>query len=277
MDKVFFTYIDWTLEDPPRPFYVGKGMFTRVRKPMRNVYWQNITAKYGWRREVVLGTKDESFAFEEEKRRIAQLGTFEDGTPGRWGANLTEGGEGCSGLIVSDQTRRKQSLAGKGKKRSSETRKRMSEAKLGASNPMKRVECVEKVRQANLGRKESLDTVEKKRAYQLSLGDNHPMKRPEVRAKFVGDLNPAKRPDVRKLLSEKCPFKRDDVKLLISGENNVNAKLDWDKVRDIRARYAVGGISHRELATMYNVTKRAITCVINNLTWVEQSAKVSKE
>lgn len=97
MKGIFFNYVDWTLEDVPRPFYVGKGKLPRVQLHERNAYWKNIATKFGWRREIVLATKDEQFAFEEEKRRIAVLGTFEDGTPGRWGANLTEGGEGPSG------------------------------------------------------------------------------------------------------------------------------------------------------------------------------------
>lgn len=96
-NDVFYNYIDWTLEVQPRPFYVGKGKYHRTKLRERNAYWKNIVAKYGWRREIVLATKDEKFALEEEKRRIAELGTFEDGTPGRWGANLTEGGEGRSG------------------------------------------------------------------------------------------------------------------------------------------------------------------------------------
>lgn len=97
MDNVFFNYIDWTLEENPRPFYVGKGKIKRVQQRERNAYWKNIAAKHGWRREVVYVTKDEAHAFEEEKRRILEQGTFEDGTPGRWGANLSEGGEGPSG------------------------------------------------------------------------------------------------------------------------------------------------------------------------------------
>jgi hypothetical protein len=61
--RVFYTYIDLTLEDVPRAFYVGKGVISRVRKRERNVYWQNITAKYGWRREVVFTNGEEQSVF----------------------------------------------------------------------------------------------------------------------------------------------------------------------------------------------------------------------
>jgi hypothetical protein len=45
--------------------------------------------------------------------------------------NKTDGGEGSSGAIVSEETRRKQSEAMKGKKQSEETRRKKSEAKKG--------------------------------------------------------------------------------------------------------------------------------------------------
>lgn len=113
--NVYFAYVDWTLEASPRVFYVGKGNLKRTQKRERNTYWKNIAAKHGWRREVLLATKDESFAFEEEKRHIAEFGTFEDGTLGRWGANLTEGGEGASGYKHTQETRQKLSEMREGK------------------------------------------------------------------------------------------------------------------------------------------------------------------
>lgn len=139
---MFFTYVDWTLEDVSRPFYVGKGDLKRTQRVERNPYWKNIAAKHGWRREIVLATKDESFAFEEEKRRIAELGTFEDGTPGRWGANLTEGGEGASGYKHTDETRMLLSGLRKGKSpwnkgvpHSDDTRAKVSNANKGRVLP----------------------------------------------------------------------------------------------------------------------------------------------
>ena len=125
---IFFIYIDWTLEEIPRAFYVGKGVYGRVHKRERNIYWKNIVIKYGWRREVIFATKSESFAFEQEKRLIAELGTFEDGTLGCWGANLTEGGEGFYGGKHTTETREAIGYAQRGKPKSDETRRRMSEA-----------------------------------------------------------------------------------------------------------------------------------------------------
>lgn len=233
---IYHVYLDWTEEPVPRVFYVGKGTAKRVKNVInRSQLWKSCAAKYGWKlnfRQVILSTKEEEFAYEEEIRLIAEYGTYRNVTG--WGANRTRGGEG------------------------------------GVSGPthyMKNPENVELLRSKLIGRKDSEETRNKKRAYQLSLGENHPMKRPDVRAKFVGEANPAKRPEVRAILSKNCPFKREDVKVLLRGERNANAKLTWELVKEIRRKYADGGTTHNRLAFDYGVTKRTITCVLNNLTW----------
>lgn len=189
-DKVFYNYIDWTLEKSPRAFYVGKGLIKRTQRRERNTYWQRIAAKYGWRREVVLATKDESFAFEEEKRRIAELGTFEDGTPGRWGANLTEGGGGIGGWKPSQE---------------------WIKARSGENNPFFGV-----------------------------TGENHP---------FFGKSHTL------------------EWKLARSGENHHAAKLTVEDVKEIRARYADGNCTQKQLANVYGVTQCVISCIVRGKNW----------
>jgi len=44
---VFFIYIDWTLEDQSRPFYVGKGTIDRIMIRERNKHWCRIADKHG--------------------------------------------------------------------------------------------------------------------------------------------------------------------------------------------------------------------------------------
>jgi sugar (pentulose or hexulose) kinase len=51
------------------------------------------------------------------------------------------------------------------------------------------------------------------------------------------------------------------------GENQHSAKLTESNVRDIRRRYASGGISYQRLADEYGVTQRAIICVVQRITW----------
>jgi len=117
---VFFVYIDWTLESSPRVFYVGKGNERRVGLRDRdNSHWKRIASKYGWRREVVLATKDEAFALDEEKRFIKEHRTFQGYDDYLWGANKTLGGEGTSGLRFrrSPDSIERQRCAQLGKKR----------------------------------------------------------------------------------------------------------------------------------------------------------------
>lgn len=51
------------------------------------------------------------------------------------------------------------------------------------------------------------------------------------------------------------------------GTGNGHAKLNDNKVREIRQRYAAGGISHQKLANEYGVCRQVITDVIARETW----------
>lgn len=52
------------------------------------------------------------------------------------------------------------------------------------------------------------------------------------------------------------------------GERNGRSKLSHPKAREIRHRYASGGVSQRALAGEYGVTLRAIQQVLSGKTWV---------
>lgn len=51
------------------------------------------------------------------------------------------------------------------------------------------------------------------------------------------------------------------------GERAGNAKLTDDAVRDIRRRYAAGGISQQQLADEYGVNQTKISAVVHRRTW----------
>lgn len=53
------------------------------------------------------------------------------------------------------------------------------------------------------------------------------------------------------------------------GERNGRAKLTWDDVREIRQRYAEGGVSYSGLARQFGVDKTAIAGVVSGHTWKE--------
>lgn len=48
-----------------------------------------------------------------------------------------------------------------------------------------------------------------------------------------------------------------------------NAKLTWDKVREIRAKYATGNFTQYDLAPMYGVSVATISRIVKNKIWQE--------
>lgn len=85
-----------------RIFYVGKGSRPdrATDRESRNPYWKNIVAKHGLVVEVVARFETDSLSQACERELIAWYGR--DAL-----VNMTDGGDGCAGLHVSEQARRK--------------------------------------------------------------------------------------------------------------------------------------------------------------------------
>lgn len=161
-NKIFYVYVDYTKEPNPRPFYVGKGLSDRVQDfKRRNKKWHNIANKYGIERKTVFSSTNEDAVIKAEINLIELHKThaiiWKDGSG--WGANFTNGGEGTSGRIITDElrekfsatkrgklnpsfgttasleTRLKMSISRVGQKRSEEQKKNISESKKGSKNP----------------------------------------------------------------------------------------------------------------------------------------------
>lgn len=138
---MFFVYIDWTTEDVPRPFYVGKGNSKRVRTLARkNQLHTSIVRKHGQRREVVLTTHDEQHAFERERQLIKELKTCAAGGTGWWGANFTFGGEGAAGRIVSVATRQLLANSLRGRSRNCEAVLKSAAGHRGGGKPVAKLD-----------------------------------------------------------------------------------------------------------------------------------------
>lgn len=106
--KIFHVYIDWTLECPPRPFYVGKGLDNRVKLNTRNKHHTNISNKFGFKREIIYSSYDESSCKQLEIEKIKELHTFvQDPDYNQIGCNYTIGGDGgrIAGWHHSEQTK----------------------------------------------------------------------------------------------------------------------------------------------------------------------------
>lgn len=91
-------------------FYVGKGTAPRSpKKPIhsraydtykRNHYWRNVAAKHGYTVEIFASCADDKEAQRVERELIASIGR--DNL-----TNMTDGGDGGAGRIVSAETRAK--------------------------------------------------------------------------------------------------------------------------------------------------------------------------
>lgn len=111
--KQFYTYLH--CKPDGTPFYVGKGNSDRAYRldgSRKNQHHKNIVAKHGKENILVyiFPCESEQQAFADEIKQIAQLRR-----EGYELCNMTDGGEGLSGYICSDETKIKLSIANKGK------------------------------------------------------------------------------------------------------------------------------------------------------------------
>jgi hypothetical protein len=120
----FKVYVDYTKEETPRPFYIGKGSEKRVKLEKRNKLHTAIVAKYGLDRRVIFESDDEIAAFDLEKKLIVEFNTYV--YDGGWGANFTLGGEGGTGMKYPN--RRGENHPMWGKKHTEESKRKNSES-----------------------------------------------------------------------------------------------------------------------------------------------------
>jgi hypothetical protein len=135
------------------PFYIGIGIdnsYSRANsKKSRNDHWNKIINKTDYEVEILFEHDDYDFIKEKEIEFIALHGRSDLGLGTL--CNLTNGGDGCLGLvhsyeaklkmsipnkgkIISEEQRRKVSEFHKGKVTSEETKRKMSEAATGEKN-----------------------------------------------------------------------------------------------------------------------------------------------
>lgn len=125
--------------------YVGftsKSLDERWKKHLRDAkngrktYLSNAIRKYGkdkFSREIIYSTQDlDDAKTVAEQKCILELNShFLNGR----GYNMTFGGEGTLGHKHSEETKKKLSMAGKGRLHSEETKKKLSEQRKGEGNP----------------------------------------------------------------------------------------------------------------------------------------------
>jgi hypothetical protein len=155
---MFYIYAHYKADDPNGlPFYIGKGKGKRDQSKHRNPYWKNISNKHGFIVKRLAENLTEVEAWDLEKKLIAHYGRLYNNTGCL--CNLSEGGEGASGVIHTEVTKQKWSKAKQGKtweeifgtekaaemreqrklnakNHSDETKRKISESKKGSHNPM---------------------------------------------------------------------------------------------------------------------------------------------
>jgi group I intron endonuclease len=161
--------------DTNEVFYVGIGMYKKraYDKNKRNRLWKNVVNKC---KDYEVEILHENITYQEckliEIDLIDKYGRKDLGTGTL--CNLTDGGDGTVGWIVSDETRRKISEGKTGEKHyfygkthSDETLRKMSERKTGEKHPMfgktPSEETRRKMSEAQKGKKHSEESLKKMR------------------------------------------------------------------------------------------------------------------
>jgi len=105
--KKYYVYVHFR-KDTMMPFYVGKGTGKRVGvRSRRSPHWHNIVAKHGYERDIVKYFDKSVDAYSYEISLIASLRKYGI-------VNVSDGGEGGSGYVYTDEDRAKMSLAMRG-------------------------------------------------------------------------------------------------------------------------------------------------------------------
>lgn len=163
--------------DTNEVFYIGIGR-TKSRahsKHHRSEYWHNIVNKAGYRIDIIAEGITWEQACQKEKELIAYYGRRDRGLGTL--VNMTDGGDGAFGHIMSEEAKQKISNGLKGKKRnphSEETRKKMSEVRkaLKGKLPPHSKDRKEKISEFQKNRKRDLHSEESKKKISESVKQN---------------------------------------------------------------------------------------------------------
>ena len=149
----YYTYA--YLREDKTPYYIGKGSGKRIYSKDRTIKPPKDKSRIIYLKQNL--TEEE--AFRHEIYMIDVFGRKDLGTGILY--NMTNGGEGSSGWVPSEESRRKMSQSSKGKTHSKETRRKMGEAKKGNTYMLGKTlseETRRKIGEASKGRDPSEET-----------------------------------------------------------------------------------------------------------------------
>jgi hypothetical protein len=144
------------------PFYIGIGDEKRpYQKRKRNKYWTHIVNQTEYRVDILFDDLTWEEACEKEKELIKLYGRKDLGKGTL--VNMTDGGDGSYGLVVSAETRKKLSQF----RHTEETKQIIRQKFLGRKSKPHTEQTKEKIRQSKLGKKPSQETKDKIRQSKL--------------------------------------------------------------------------------------------------------------
>lgn len=177
--------------DTGSPFYVGIGKTTKraYSKYARNDHWHKLVNKAGYSVDIIYEGISWEEACKVEQYLIGLYGRKDLGKGGL--VNMTDGGEGISGLKHTTETKAKQSAASLGKPKSEETKAKMSDTRKGKKASEK---TIEKLRAAATGRTLSEETKAKLRKPKSEEGKANMRKpKPPRTAEHCANISAAKK------------------------------------------------------------------------------------
>ena len=163
--------------DKNEPFYIGIGedkieqeyKYKRAyNQRKRNQYWKNIISKTSYKVEIL----EEDLSWEEAcKKEIWWISFYGRADLGKGPlVNMTDGGDGTRGYLTTNETRKKLSVSGLGRKMPHELYTEEHRYKLGSSLRNKRLtkEHIEKIRRTSIGRKHTEESIDKMKGRKFS-------------------------------------------------------------------------------------------------------------
>lgn len=214
-------------------FYVGKGTITRAMNAnpklrSRNKHYASIINQEGIEniQIEIIPTNTEIEALELEKRFISFL------RPYFKLCNLTDGGEGVSGLVHSEESKQKMSIKHIGIPCKEHVKQIVSNRHLGKITS---IEVKQKISDSEKGKLVSEET--KKKIALSKLGKCHTLEHNRK------------------------------IKEAVSADKGPGAKLNWFIVVSIRNNYDIFNISQRELAKWYNLPQATVHNILTYKSW----------
>ena len=168
MNSIFYTYA--YLREDRTPYYIGKGKGNRVYKKSKN----DIKPPKDKSRVIFLKqglTEDEAFA--HERYMIFVFGRKDLGNGIL--LNRTEGGDGASGNIQTEETKQKRSIALKGKSRPDDVKEKIRNKNRGKTHNEETRQKISDIHKGNkywVGKKHSEESKKKMRDAKLG-GTSH--------------------------------------------------------------------------------------------------------